>query len=126
MRGTTKLIGAVAVAGLVATGGSAFTGSNSLPAASVTKGYGSQTITGVTATSVTYTTDTPGSTITSVGLILTGDTQTKVIQIAFNDAAPATCSAAGTYTVGTPGSTSYTCAVTQDVTTAAKFALVAV
>ncbi|MCW2584813.1 MAG: hypothetical protein JWN55_329 [Frankiales bacterium] len=126
MRGTTKLIGAVAVAGLVATGGSAFTGSNSLPAASVTKGYGSQTITGVTATSVTYTTDTPGSTITSVGLILTGDTTTKVIQIAFNDAAPATCSAAGTYTIGTPGSTAYTCAVTQDVTTAAKFALVAV
>jgi hypothetical protein len=125
MRGTTKLIGAVAVAGLVATAGSAFTDSNSLPAASVTKGYGSQTITGVTATSVTYNTDTPGSTITSVGLVLTGDTTAKVIQIAFNDAAPATCSDAGTFTAG---STSYTCVVTpgQDVATATKFALVAV
>jgi hypothetical protein len=122
MRKNFKLLGAVAVAGLVATTGSAFTASSGLPAASVTKGYGSQTITGVTATSVTYNTNTAGDTISSVGLVLTGDTTARTIQIAFNDAAPATCSAAGTF--ATP-STTYSCTVSQAVGTAIKFALVA-
>lgn len=115
-----SLLAAVAVAGVVA-GGAAFTNSNTLPATTVTKGYGSQTITGVTATSVTYNTNTAGDTITSVGLVLTGDTTTKTIQIAFNDAAPATCSGTGAFTTNT----TYTCTVSQAVGTATKFALVA-
>jgi hypothetical protein len=117
-----KFLAALGVAGVVAVGGSAFTASSSLPAADVTKGYGSQTISGVTATSVTYNTNTAGDTITSVGLVLTGDTTTKTIQIAFNDAAPATCSAAGSYL---SPSTTYSCTVSQSVGTATKFALVA-
>ena len=48
--------------------------------------------------------NTAGDTITSVGLVLTGDTTAKTIQIAFDDAAPATCSDAGAY----DGSTSTT------------------
>lgn len=122
MRKFKMLLGGVALAGVLATGGSAFTNSNSLPASTVTKGYGSQTITGVTATSVTYNTNTAGDTITSVGLVLTGDTTTKTIQIAFNDAAPATCSGAGSYL---SPSTTYSCTVSQTVSAATKFALVA-
>ena len=63
-----------------------------------------------------------GDTITSVGLVLTGDTTTKVIKIAFNDAAPATCAdVAPVYGV----TSSYSCVVNQAVGTATKFALVA-
>ena len=117
-----KILGAVAVAGVVALTGSAFTAGNGLPASDVTKGYGSQTISGVTATEVTYNTNTAGDTITSVGLVLTGDTTGKTIQIAFNDAAPATCSGTGEFVTD---STNYTCTVSQAVGTATKFALVA-
>ena len=122
MNKSKRFLGAVALAGVLAAGGSAFTAGNTLPAAAVTKGYGSQTISGVAATSVTYNTNTAGDTITSVGLVLTGDTTTKTIQIAFNDAAPATCSGTGAFL--TP-STTYTCTVSQAVGTATKFALVA-
>lgn len=120
MRG---LFAAAVIGGVLAVGGfSAFTASNSLPASTVTKGYGSQTITGVSATAVDYNTNTAGDTITSVGLTLTGDTTARTIQIAFNDAAPATCSDAGAYS---SPSTTYTCVVNQAVSTGTKFALVA-
>jgi hypothetical protein len=117
-----KVLGAVALVGLVAAGGKAFTDSNTLPSASATVGYGSQTISGVTATAISYNTNTAGDTITSMGLVLTGDTTSKTIQIAFNDAAPATCSDAGTYE---SPSTTYSCTVSQTVSAATKFALVA-
>ena len=124
MSKTRKFLGAAALAGVLAAGGTAFTASNSLPAADVTKGYGSQTISGVTAESVTYNTNTAEDTITSVGLVLTGDTTTKTIQIAFNDAAPVTCSGTGAFDV-TNDDTTYSCTVSQSVSTANKFALVA-
>jgi hypothetical protein len=117
-----KLLGAAALAGVIAAGGSAFTAGNSLPAADAVKGYGSQTISGVTASSVVYNTNTAGDTITSIDLVLTGDTTGKTIQVAFNDAAPATCSGTGVFTT----STAYNCTVSQSVGTATKFALVAV
>lgn len=124
MNNTKKFLGAVAVAGVLAAGGSAFTAGNTLPDADVTKGYGSQTISGVAAESVTYNTDVPKENIVSVGLVLTGDTTAKTIQVAFNDAAPATCSGTGTFNATTDDST-YTCTVTQTVAGATKFALVA-
>jgi hypothetical protein len=116
-----QVLGVGAVAGMVFVGGQALTASNTVPAASAVKGYGSQTITGVAATSISYNTNTAGDTITSVGLVLTGDTTAKTIQIAFNDAAPATCSDAGAFSTNT----TYTCVVNQAVVDAAKFALVA-
>ncbi|MEY2430653.1 MAG: hypothetical protein QOC92_378 [Acidimicrobiaceae bacterium] len=116
------LVGIGALAGTMFAGGQAFTASNDVPAASVVKGYGSQTITGVTATSITYNTNTAGDTIESVGLVLNSNTTARVIKIAFNDEAPATCSdAAPVYGV----TSSYTCLVDQAVATANKFALVA-
>lgn len=124
MRLRKRYFGVAVAAVVLAAGAAAFTASNSLPAASVTKGYGSQTITGVTAESVTYNTNTSGDTITSVGLVLTGDTTTKTIKIAFNDAAPATCSGSGLYVVLTDDTT-YSCTVNQSTAGANKFALIA-
>jgi hypothetical protein len=124
MTKTRKFLGGAALVGIVAAGGSAFTASNSLPATTVTRGYGSQTISGVTAESVTYGMNTAEDTITSVGLVLTGDTTAKTIQVAFNDAAPATCSGTGTY-ASVSDDTTYSCTVSQSVGTAVKFALVA-
>jgi len=118
-------LAALVAAGTIATVaavGSAFTASNTLPAAGVDLGYASQTISGVTATAVTYNLNTPKDTITSVGLVLTGDTTAKTIGIAFNDAAPATCSDSGSFATG---STTYTCVVSQAVAGTTKFALVA-
>jgi hypothetical protein len=123
MRNITKAAGVLAIGGLVAVGGSAFTAGGSLPAATGIQSYASQTISGVTATSVAYNADATGANYTSVDLVLEGDTTAKNIQIAFNDDAPATCSDAGTYDGST--STSYTCTVNVPVNSAVKFALVA-
>jgi hypothetical protein len=114
------LFAAGSIAAVLAVG-SASTESNSLPAANVSLGYASQTITGVTATTVTYNQNASGDTITSVGLVLDGDTTASNISIAFNDAAPATCSDIGSFAAG---STTYACAVSQPVSGTAKFALV--
>jgi hypothetical protein len=124
MRLRKRYFGAAAAAVVLAAGAAAFTASNSLPAASVTKGYGSQTITGVTAESVSYNTNVSGDTITSVGLVLTGDTTSKTIQIAFNDAAPATCSGSGLFVILTDDTT-YSCTVNLPTASADKFALIA-
>lgn len=120
-RGLAVVAGLVGLAGLA---GTAFTASNTLPASDVTRGYGSQTISGVTAESVTYGFNTAEDTITSVSLVLTGDTTAKTIEIAFNDAAPAVCSGTGTHDV-TNDDTTYSCTVSQSVASADKFALVA-
>ena len=124
MTKTRKILGVAVLAGIFAAGGSAFTAGNSLPSAEVTRGYGSQTISGVTAESVVYNTNVAKDTVTSVGLVLTGDTTAKTIQIAFNDAAPATCSGAGEFDE-VDDDTTYSCTVTQSVNAATKFALIA-
>lgn len=124
MNKSKKFLGVIALTGVLAAGGSAFTAGNSLPTASVTKGYGSQAISGVTAKTVTYNTNAAEDTITSMGLVLSGDTTAKVIQIAFNDAVPATCSGTGLF-AATTNDTTYSCTVSQAVGTATKFALVA-
>ena len=124
MSRTRTLLGAAALAAIAAAGGSAFTAGNSLPTSNVTKGYGSQTISGVTAESVVYNTNVSKDTITSVGLVLTGDTTAKTIELAFDDAAPAACSDAGSFD-SEADHTTYACTVTQSVATADKFALIA-
>ncbi|MGH8890902.1 MAG: hypothetical protein ACRDV3_14230 [Acidothermaceae bacterium] len=52
MRTKTKIVSAAAIVAALAAGGSAFTASNTLPAATV--GYGSVTVTGATATDIAY------------------------------------------------------------------------
>lgn len=123
MSRTRKLLGAGALAAVVAAGGTAFTAGNNMPAG-ITKGYGTQSISGVTAESITYNTTSTKDTITSVDLVLTGDTTAKTIQIAFNSDTPATCSGSGTFD-SVDDNTSYSCAVSQSVSTATQFALIA-
>jgi len=124
MKKLGKALGAVAIAGAIAAGGSAFTASNALPSPSVVHGYGQQTITGVTATSVTYTLNAAKDTITAIGLVLAEDTTADTIQIGFNGAAPATCSGSGTYDGG-DDETTYACVVSVSVATANSFELIA-
>lgn len=111
MRKTAKIATAAAIAGLVFAGGSAFTAGNT-QAADSTVGYGSTTVSGATVESLTYTTNLPGSTITSATLVLDGDTTGSNVQMAYNDGNLFDCGE-GTPT-GTPvTSTSYTCTATQ-------------
>jgi len=65
-----------------------------------------------------------GRGIASVGLVLTGDTTSQSIQLAFDDGAPVQCSNDGVYD-NVNHHTSYTCDLTQSVSTATKFALIA-
>lgn len=54
-----RFLGALAVAGMIAASGSAFTNSNTLPNNNTgTVGYGATTVTGVTVSNVAYTADT--------------------------------------------------------------------
>jgi hypothetical protein len=134
MKKLGKALGAVAIAGAIAAGGSAFTASNTISSGVQTVGYVSQAISGVTATTVTYNTDTAKQNITSVDLDLNLDTTSKIISIAFGDGltepTPAQCHDAvpapvtGTY-VALGTHTTYHCVVAVAVNQAEKFVLVA-
>lgn len=67
MRKNFKLLGAVAVAGLVATTGSAFTASNTLNGDNVA-GFNTDVVSGATTTKIEHTLSADGSTITSTAL----------------------------------------------------------
>lgn len=91
-----KILGAVAVAGLVATGGSAFTagGLSGAPSTMFVGGSVDQTITGAVISSVVYDVDEAANKITSVTLTFTGaTTDGKTPTITFTGAA-----VNGTYT----------------------------
>jgi hypothetical protein len=83
MRSNTKILGAVAIAGLVAAGGSAFTATSTVDQATRHIGATSQAITGVTVDSVNYTvgaSDVTTAVSFHVAEVLgTGDTVTAVI-----------------------------------------------
>jgi hypothetical protein len=111
MKKLGKALGAVAIVGAVAAGGAAFTESNTLPSNN-TAGYSSTTVTGVTATTVTYGLNATGDTIQTVNLVLQGDTRPDTIQLAFNGGNSATCSGAGAYDAGNDDTT-YACTVSQ-------------
>jgi hypothetical protein len=100
-----KLLGAAALICVLAAGGSAFTASNTMPSG-IVKGYGTQAITGVTATSVVYNLNPTEDQVLSVTVTLVGDTTADFIRVAFNTDPTALCSGAGTFTT----STVYTCA----------------
>lgn len=108
MRKSTKLFGALAVAGLVAAGGSAFTAANIGQDATKVMGYSTTTVSGATVTSLTYNKNTPLSNIDSITLVLDGDTTLngETAYIGFNTDAPLACKT-GVYDAAT--STTYTC-----------------
>jgi hypothetical protein len=128
MSRTRKLLAALVVAGLAAVGISAFTDSNQFQASGAkgagdVAGYGSVTVSGVTAHSVSYTTPGVGDTITEVNLSLVGDTTNDDISIAFNGDDVALCSDDPGHFAA--GFTTYVCDVNQDVTLATSFHIVA-
>jgi hypothetical protein len=104
MQKSGKLLGALAVAGLIATGGAAFTASNTLPAGGVS-GYGESVATGATITTVAHT-------------LLAGD-NSKLASVVFTSSTDVTGKTAsmtlkqGTTPVGTP----YTCTLGAFTTT---------
>jgi hypothetical protein len=99
MRKSTKLIGAVAVAGLVAAGGSAFTGSgltNNAGSAQYVGGTVSQSVTGATLSTVAYSFgDAPANTaVHSVALVFadaTTDGKTPTVAFTGGNAVAFTC-----------------------------------
>ncbi|HZJ05765.1 MAG TPA: hypothetical protein VFD59_09875 [Nocardioidaceae bacterium] len=126
MRNPTKFLGALAVAGIVAVGGTAFTASNTGMPATDTLGYGATTVSGATVNSLTYNYNTAQSSIDSVTLVLDDDTTLAAVTLGFNDAAPVTCGT-GTYVPVTTTETTYTCAganFPQSVSTLTKTAVV--
>ncbi len=109
MRKNFKLLGAVAVAGLVAATGSAFTANNTVPAS--VAGYGTSTISGATATALSYTLSGDGATITASALTFTGDLTGRTVKAGFGADALTGCTV-GAFTAGTapaPGTTAVTC-----------------
>jgi hypothetical protein len=76
-RKTRRMIAAVAVVALLAAGGAAFTASiGGLDGTTTNIGFGSETVTGATATAVNYTLDSNGQYVDTVTVTLTGDYHT--------------------------------------------------
>lgn len=95
MRKSTKLLGAVAVAGLVAAGGAAFTATSTIDEPNVHVGAVSQSITGVSVSNVDYTIDPDLDKTTSLTFHVDEDlavTDKVVATITGDTVEPATCS----------------------------------
>ncbi len=97
MRTSTRLFGAVAVAGLVAASGSAFTASSTFAQSTTTGGFGGVSVSGATVKTVDYTLNADGTQISSAALLFVGDQRGKNVQAGFGTVADKTCTA-GTYT----------------------------
>ena len=107
------------VAGVLLQCGTALTASSNAPARAA--GFGTGTISGVTAKSISYGTD--GVNIDTVHLVLEGDTTGTRIEIAFNGDSPTPCNDRGLYNGAS--ATTYRCEIVQSLAAAAEFALVA-
>jgi hypothetical protein len=109
MRKTTRIFGALMIAGIAAAGGAAFTNSNTQAATQVV-GYGSTTISGATVSSMVYNLNAAGDNVDSMTLVLGGDTTGSAVSIGFNGNATTSCgtgafaAAATTYTCDNGGS----------------------
>jgi hypothetical protein len=108
MHKSNKYVGALAIAGIVAAGGTAFTASNTMAASQVV-GYGSTSISGATVSSLTYNLNGSGDNVDSVTLVLAGDTTASTVALGFNGAATTACGAGTLDNPTTPTSTTYTC-----------------
>jgi ribosomal protein S8E len=114
MRKNTKFLSAIAVAGLVAAAGSAFTASSTIDAANKVVGTTSQTISGVHVTNVQYTVggnDTTTAVAFHVAEVLTAaDTVKATISSSSPSATQtSTCTKTAVLTAGTQTSTDLAC-----------------
>jgi hypothetical protein len=103
MRKSSKLIGALAIAGIAAAGGTAFTAGNTQAATQVV-GYGSTTVSGASVSSMQYDLNPAGDNVDRVILVLAGNTTSSAVSIGFNGGATTSCGT-GTFTTVT----TYTC-----------------
>jgi len=98
-------IAGVALAAALAAGGSAFTASNTVP--NKTLGYGSNTVSGATVSSLAYNLNAAGDNVNSVTLVLTGDTTASAVSLGFNGGTAVSCGS-GTFDA-VASKTTYTC-----------------
>lgn len=87
-----KFLTAVAVAGIVAISGSAFTAGNTVPDS--VAGYGTSTVSGATATAVEHTLAADGATITSSTITFNASQEGNTVKAAFGSAALEDCTLA--------------------------------
>jgi hypothetical protein len=106
MRMSSKALGTVAVAAVIAAGGAAFTSSNTFAggATAPLTGYGSTSVTGGTINSLNYNLSADGSNVDSVTLVLVGNTTSSAVAIGFDGGATTSCGD-GVFTTNT----TYTC-----------------
>lgn len=107
----TRLVGAVAVAGMAAAGGSAFTNSNTFASGSTKPltGYATTTVSGGTINSLAYNLDAAGANVTSVALVLANNTTTSAVSLNFNGGTSFSCGTGTASGTTAPITTSYTC-----------------
>jgi hypothetical protein len=105
----SKIVGAIAVAGIVATGGAAFTSSNTFASGATAPltGYASTSVSGGTINSLKYNLNAAGDNVDSVTLVLANDTTSSAVSIGFNGAGTTSCGV-GTFSA-TNTETTYTC-----------------
>ncbi len=106
MSSKSRMLLAAGAIGVIAAGGSAFTDAFAFPKSSQVVAYGTQTVSGATATQVTYNINATGDNINTVTLVITGDITTGyTVQSAFNGNNLSGC------TIGAfaAGSTTVTC-----------------
>jgi hypothetical protein len=117
-RKTRRIIAAVAVIALLAAGGAAFTASiQGLDGNNANIGFGSETVTGATASAINYALSSDGQFVDEVKVTLTGDFHTgytftgSVTDGSGNNGAGGTIVQTGTCTAGAfaSGSTDVTC-----------------
>ena len=105
----SKLIGAAAIAAVVAAGGAAFTNSNTFASGATAPltGYASTSVSGGTINSMKYNLNAAGDNVDTVTLVLANDTTGSSVSIGFNGGATTPCGT-GTYD-STNTQTTYTC-----------------
>jgi hypothetical protein len=110
MRKSSRLIGALVAAGVVVSGGAAFTASNTFASGATQPltGYATTTVTGGTVNSLKYNLDAAGANVVSVALVLANNTTTSNVSMNFNGGTAFSCGT-GTATSTSPITTSYTC-----------------
>lgn len=126
---TKKLLGAVAVAGLVATTGTAFTAGglareSSFDGSDFLGGEVTQTVTGATLSDVAYVADASGTSVTAINLTFVSalDASAQVVTVDVNNSgSPITCTGAS----APANSTSFSCTITGGATVSSVDVIVA-
>jgi hypothetical protein len=120
MHTKAKIIGAATIVAALAAGGSAFTAANTLPSGAVV-GYGTETITGATATDITYALSGDGQTIVSETITFTGDLTSSTVMTGWSGATMTECSGDKTNSTFGSGNTTMTCTDSEPTTSGVEF-----